>query len=624
MGMRTKKVLSFAAVLVLLCMLLSAVAVHAEAEEPGAFTLDGELYIVGSLEEGGVLYPEFSGIVPGGLDGYEVYYYWSRCVDGQLIGVSQDDVYIVSAEDAGCQIVLTITGKEDMGYTGSLSAWTDTVYGYAEDDGSEYEEEYWDEEEEEDPDKTEDTFVETTERESEIVTEAQDIPVSEDSTEAPSEEETAAEDVPVPVTEAATETTTEDIYVAPAVIDEGEGSETRTPSTEETTVVTTEETISYHLASDYLDLGTFFEGYSVSDVTPVQIVVINDGTKKLSFAAPDLEYGYLDLGGAEGFTVPAGESVLINVYPIEGLDADIYDDTVFLVPLEDSLPEREVHIDFRIVEAESDFAELLNIEEFEEVYISNGTPKTTESFALPGLATIQTTKGAYLADVYWDVEDCDYDPYAEYPQSFTVYGVVVLPEEVVNPDEVDTSISIQVYADGREAFYADADYNGIYGIDADYDGYTTSTKISFSAYGAGMDDTEPVAGDTRYMPTSWQVLETRGFVDESYSSSFRMAEGGDFTLSVVYQQQEFDGSSWLNTGDVDVKEVNFNVVPDPIEETVVEVSPATVYANQVYGTISRGAVQTADETPLGWWITWLLAGFAVTLGITVFQKIRNK
>ena len=511
-----------------------------------------------------------------------------------------------------------------MQYTGSLSAWTDTVYGYAEDDGSEYEEEYWDEEEEEDPDKTEDTFVETTERESEIVTEAQDIPVSEDSTEAPSEEETAAEDVPVPVTEAATETTTEDIYVAPAVIDEGEGSETRTPSTEETTVVTTEETISYHLASDYLDLGTFFEGYSVSDVTPVQIVVINDGTKKLSFAAPDLEYGYLDLGGAEGFTVPAGESVLINVYPIEGLDADIYDDTVFLVPLEDSLPEREVHIDFRIVEAESDFAELLNIEEFEEVYISNGTPKTTESFALPGLATIQTTKGAYLADVYWDVEDCDYDPYAEYPQSFTVYGVVVLPEEVVNPDEVDTSISIQVYADGREAFYADADYNGIYGIDADYDGYTTSTKISFSAYGAGMDDTEPVAGDTRYMPTSWQVLETRGFVDESYSSSFRMAEGGDFTLSVVYQQQEFDGSSWLNTGDVDVKEVNFNVVPDPIEETVVEVSPATVYANQVYGTISRGAVQTADETPLGWWITWLLAGFAVTLGITVFQKIRNK
>ena len=66
---------------------------------------------------------------------------------------------------------------------------------------------------------------------------------------------------------------------------------------------------------------------------------------------------------------------------------------------------------------------------------------------------------------------------------------------------------------------------------------------------AGMDIENPIMGDVRYQLLNWEVLEARSWDGAPYSATFRMAKK-NYTLTVTYNQQQFDGSNWanLNTG----------------------------------------------------------------------------
>jgi hypothetical protein len=76
--------------------------------------------------------------------------------------------------------------------------------------------------------------------------------------------------------------------------------------------------------------------------------------------------------------------------------------------------------------------------------VKNGMAKTAEALGLPDTVTLITNEGTVSAGVSWNIEGCSYDPYDTDAQIFTVDGNVSLPEDVINPNDVSLSISIEV------------------------------------------------------------------------------------------------------------------------------------------------------------------------------------
>ena len=158
---------------------------------------------------------------------------------------------------------------------------------------------------------------------------------------------------------------------------------------------------------------------------------------------------------------------------------------------------------------------------------------------------------------------------------------------------------------------ADAANNAITGISSD-GAYTTETKITFTAVGAGMDNADPINGDTRYLPLNWSVLEARSWDAAPYSATFRMGKNGSYTLTVTFNQQKFDGSNWVNTGVQDTKQVNFTVAA-AAGQTLTPAADKTD-ANQ------KKAVQTGDNTPILPFVIILVAAVVLIAGILVYRS----
>ena len=76
-----------------------------------------------------------------------------------------------------------------------------------------------------------------------------------------------------------------------------------------------------------------------------------------------------------------------------------------------------------------------------------------------------------------------------------------------NDNQISLTTAVKVNVKAYSAKQAQADNNKITGIE--YNGvYTTQSRISFTAIGAGMDNGSPRSGDTRYIPLNWTVLNT--------------------------------------------------------------------------------------------------------------------
>ncbi|HCL08542.1 MAG TPA: hypothetical protein DHW25_01275 [Blautia sp.] len=214
------------------------------------------------------------------------------------------------------------------------------------------------------------------------------------------------------------------------------------------------------------------------------------------------------------------------------------------------------------------------------------------------------------ASVAWDVNGCAYNQNSAEAQKFSVNGTVTLPDGVTNPDNLNLIVSVNVSV-SRGPIVSDASKNTITGISSD-GSYTTETKITFTAVGAGTDIENPIKGDVRYLPLNWEVLESRSWDKAPYSATFRMGKSGNYTLTVTYNQQKFDGSNWVNTGTQDTKQVNFTVAAAP-NQTLTPAADKSE-ANQ------KNAVKTGDNTPILPFVIILVIAVVLIAGILVYRN----
>lgn len=247
--------------------------------------------------------------------------------------------------------------------------------------------------------------------------------------------------------------------------------------------------------------------------------------------------------------------------------------------------------------------------------VKNGAEKTAKALGLPSSVVINTTNGDMKAKVQWNVKESSYDPSVKTAQSFKVKGTVTLPDRVENPDGINliTAVNVTVKA-GRTAKIADPADNKIKGISSD--GYTTQSKITFEAVGAGMDNENPGKGDTRYVPYNWKVLNTNSWSQAPYTAAFGITKAGTYTLTVVFDQQKYTGSKWENTGSQDTKQVNFTITQG--QQITATPTPQPNSANQ------KKAVQTGDTTNIAPFVIILvIARDALQVWLFIKRK-RNK
>ena len=352
-----------------------------------------------------------------------------------------------------------------------------------------------------------------------------------------------------------------------------------------------------------VDFGTVKAGYTEAPQAGT-VTVKNEGNTTINLKQPT--GGDFEVGALSAVTLAPGESATFTVRPKTGLAEGLFDQDI-VVASDNS--QTSVKAILTVAKAE---VKLTGITKPSQITgLANGTKKSATALKLPETVVISTTNGKMKASVKWDVNGSSYDPDSTDAQTFTVKGTVKLPSGVTNPDQISTIVSAKVSVNGRSAVLADPSGNTIAGIDPNA-AYTTATKITVTANGAGMNNTDPGTGDTRYIPASWKVLEERKWEQAPYSATFRMAKAGSYTMTVVFNQQKYDGSNWVNTGAQDAKQVNFNVSQADGQD----LTPAAnrTDANQ------KNAVRTGDNTPIMTFVIILVVAVICIIGVVVCRK----
>ena len=352
-----------------------------------------------------------------------------------------------------------------------------------------------------------------------------------------------------------------------------------------------------------VDFGTVKAGYTEAPQAGT-VTVKNEGNTTINLKQPT--GGDFEVGALSAVTLAPGESATFTVRPKTGLAEGLFDQDI-VVASDNS--QTSVKAILTVAKAE---VKLTGITKPSQITgLANGTKKSATALKLPETVVISTTNGKMKASVKWDVNGSSYDPDSTDAQTFTVKGTVTLPSGVTNPDQISTIVSAKVSVNGRSAVLADPSGNTIAGIDPNA-AYTTATKITVTANGAGMNNTDPGTGDTRYIPASWKVLEERKWEQAPYSATFRMAKAGSYTMTVVFNQQKYDGSNWVNTGAQDAKQVNFSVSQADGQDLTPAVNRTD--ANQ------KNAVRTGDNTPIMTFVIILVVAVICIIGVVVYRK----
>ncbi len=98
--------------------------------------------------------------------------------------------------------------------------------------------------------------------------------------------------------------------------------------------------------------------------------------------------------------------------------------------------------------------------------------------------------------------------------------------------------------------------------------YLRGATLSFTAIGAGMDKSGRNPGDYRYRPVGYQIGSVTGsWSSAPYTTSMAINAVGDYTLTVTFAKDVFDGSSWSADGTTVSKSVTFHVVTTLSVET---------------------------------------------------------
>ena len=381
------------------------------------------------------------------------------------------------------------------------------------------------------------------------------------------------------------------------------------------TATVTVQDISHDLTpnpNETLDFATAKNGYSAVDAKP--ITYTNNGNVPETVIMPVSQSGNYEITTEDSLTLaPNGEGrITFSVRPKAGLAVGSYTETIKVATESGFEATTPISVAFQVIK---DTATLTKIQQPSAVSgLPNGTKKSASSLNLPSAVVIETTAGNMKAAVSWNVKGSSYRQSATEEQNFTVSGTITLPDGVDNDNNLNLATSIDVNVKAYSPKIASAENNTITGID--YNGvYTTQSKISFTAVGAGMDNTSPRNGDTRYEPKSWTVLNnTLGWDAAPYTASFGLAKSGDYTLKVNFEQQKYDGNSWQPTNTTDTRQVSFSVTKANVTAPGADLTPA----------ISKtGAVKTGDSTQILPFICILIIA-AGAIGGVVFYKKKNK
>lgn len=363
--------------------------------------------------------------------------------------------------------------------------------------------------------------------------------------------------------------------------------------------------------TDSLEFGTKEEGYKeLPDAK--KVTVTNTGNTKIVLKQPSSNA--YTIGTLSATELEAGDNATFSVQPVSGLSQGEYLEDIVIA--NDANVEAYVNVHFSVTKKKTDNGKKANnltgIKKPSDIKdLPNGTQKTQKALKLPGTVKITTTKGEQKASVKWDVKGSSYDPSSAERQIFNVKGTVILPEGVKNPNKISTVIAVSITVNGYQGTEAAASDNKITGIDSNGK-YDTNTKITFTAAGAGMDNTNPRKGDTRYQPKSWKITETRTWDGETYTATFRVSKPGKYTLKVTFGQQKYDGSSWKDTGTQSESTVTFTVSQAAV--LTATPSPAVTQTNQ------KSAVQTGDSTPIMTFVIILIVAVVCIGGILVYRR----
>ena len=364
--------------------------------------------------------------------------------------------------------------------------------------------------------------------------------------------------------------------------------------------------------NETLDFATAKNGYSAVDAKT--ITYTNNGNVAEKVIMPVSQSGNYEITTEDSLTLaPNGEGrITFSVRPKAGLAVGSYTETIKVATESGFEATTPISAAFQVIK---DTATITKIQQPSAVSgLPNGTKKSASSLKLPSAVVIETTAGNMKAAVSWNVKGASYRQSATDEQNFSVSGTLTLPDGVDNDNNLNLATSIDVNVKAYSPKIASAENNTITGIE--YNGvYTTQSKISFTAVGAGMDNTSPRNGDTRYEPKSWTVLNnTLGWDAAPYTASFGLAKSGDYTLKVNFEQQKYDGNSWQPTNTTDTRQVSFSVTKANVTAPGADLTPA----------ISKtGAVKTGDSTQILPFICILIIA-AGAIGGVVFYKKKNK
>lgn len=354
------------------------------------------------------------------------------------------------------------------------------------------------------------------------------------------------------------------------------------------------------------------EGYNTPEYV-YRITVTNTGNAAVDLTQPQAQY--FEIGELSATQLDPGAEATFTAVPKTGMTAGEYSESVQVTATNtDSQISAvaEINASFSVTKPACRITGIQNPSHVKGV--KNGVEKSAKALGLPSKVVINTTEGEMKAKVKWNVKECTYDPSVKQEQTFKVNGTVVLPDGVENPDQISliTAVKVTVKA-GRTAQIADPANNKITGISAD--GYTTQSKITFTAVGAGMDNESPGKGDVRYVPDHWTVINTNSWSQAPYTATFGITKEGTYNLTVVFNAQQYDGKSWKNTGKQDTKQVSFTISQPKV---VITATPTPVQQNPAAN--QKKAVQTGDTTNIMPFVLILAIAAGAIVGVVVYKK----
>lgn len=369
-----------------------------------------------------------------------------------------------------------------------------------------------------------------------------------------------------------------------------------------TATPTPEPVYSFDASPGALDFGSAEKGAAVPDAKTVTIT--NTGNQPLNLKQPYAETENYVISGLSAVTIEPKATATFTVQPKSGLEVGEYKEQL-VIPADPQISAK-LTLSFKVTDSA---VRLTAVQRGADIAnVTNGVQKTADSLGLPSTVVIETTAGNMNASVAWNVEACAYDPASMEAQTFEVQGTVTLPEGVVNADNLALATAVKVSVNAYVPKIPDDSATTITGISSDGE-YTTETKITFTAIGGGMDNQNPRKGDVRYVPASWKVLESRNWDEAPYSATFRMNKGGDYTLTVAYNEQKFDGAAWTKTGNQATRQVKFRVK----QVGAVTITPTPTDAQ-------KKAVKTGDTTMIMPFVIILIVAAACIVGVLIYRK----